>query len=251
MAGNVEMINDAYFQATMIDCWAGPASFIGDGEGSGAYDSGEAKNSIFINCRSVGMDENGRSGSMSFASCGAVGLRIAETCYFENCHAGEQSFALGRACNGTFVNCTAGHRSFGFDGSFGGKATGCRVSGAGFGARTLSGAAKCSGELTDCETTGLLAGGLVLEGAVLRNCKIATEVNGASCLVLADGTSKVINCEILVKQGGTGLPITATSARNVVAAHCRMNNATNDPDGLGANVTNLVASACNVVSNAL
>lgn len=69
-----------------------------------------------------------------------------------------------------------------------------------------------------------------------------------SPLVLQDGNSKIIDCTVLVGDSATGggIPIDDDgSARNVVSVHNRMNNYTNDADGLGANVTNLIdQTAC-------
>lgn len=69
-----------------------------------------------------------------------------------------------------------------------------------------------------------------------------------SALVLQDANSKIIDCTVLVGDSATGggIPIDDDgSSRNVVSAHNRMNNYTNDNDGLGANVTNLIdQTAC-------
>jgi hypothetical protein len=81
---------------------------------------------------------------------------------------------------------------------------------------------------------------------------MAVGKTGTHAITLLDSNSVISNSDIIVSQGGTGLPIYAASALNVAAYACRMNNATNDADGLGANVTNLVTGgAGNVVSNAV
>ena len=55
----------------------------------------------------------------------------------------------------------------------------------------------------------------------------------------------MIGSEILVNDAGTGVPINADSAQNVISVNCTFNNGDNDADGLGANVTNIALTPNN------
>jgi hypothetical protein len=230
---------DMDLSAAMTDCTAGDYGFGGD--------LADAVSGTFTRCA---------GGDYSFGGCNNAGSDCSGT--FIDCVAGERSFALGREFSGSATRCRAGAKSFGgyhagaYYGSFSGAAEDCAAEGASFG----SGHASCvnSGEMVRCRVADMPAA-MRLEGASLRDCElniVATDATNADCVVLADADSRLLGCTLLVKQGGSGVPIKDDgSARNVVAAGCRMNNATNDADGLGANVTNLIAAPGNVVDDGI
>jgi len=110
--------------------------------------------------------------------------------------------------------------------------------------------AYCTGTLIRCTTTGNTRP-LNLDGATLTGCRITNTTTGQDCVRLLDNDSVITDSTLIVFQGGTGIPINAATAKNVTASNCRMNNATNDPNGLGDNVTNLAATPNNTVSDAI
>jgi hypothetical protein len=262
------------FRAKMYDCQGGPYSFIGDGVETGAC---QAVGAQFFRCRVVGLLSSTNAGG--FGACGFLGTAIDADCYFEDCSSGNNSYAIGRNCAGTFVRCRSGSASFGAGGTFSGLAIDCQggdgsfagngvfsgeaircQGGAGsFGSRYVPNiswseqgdAAYCSGILDNCQSEGSPLP-RNLAGARIRNSRLTTTTTGEDGVKLLDSNSVISNSDLIVVQGGTGIPINAASARNVSAYGCRMNNASNDADGLGSNVTNLVTGgAGNVVSNAV
>ena len=241
-AGNHAWLVEAQqeLSATMTDCAAGTYSFGGDL-------SGVDLSGTFTRCT---------AGDYSFGGCNNAGAACSGV--FVECQAGERSFALGHEFSGSAYRCRAGAKSFGgthagaYTGTFSGTAENCLAEGASFGAGHAS--AVNSGRMVRCRVTDMPAA-MHLAGASLRDCElniVASDATHADCVVLEDGNSKLLGCTLLVKQGGTGTPIKDDgTARNVVAAHCRMNNASNDADGLAAGVTNLVAAPNNVVSDSI
>jgi hypothetical protein len=246
---------DGEFRCRMYDCQGGPQSFIGDAlEITGS--TGKATGCRLIRCKCVGtLSVGGDNGDNGFSGCGIVGADVDSTCYFEDCKSGPNSFGLGKLVEATYVRCTGAASSFGSGGIFAGIAIDCDGGLASFGGRNttfdanLSGA-KCTGTLTRCKSIGNVRP-VSLDGATLRGCRFTTTTTGQGCLWLLDSDSVVEDCTLVVVQGGTGVPINAGSALNVSAYHCRMNNASNDVDGLGSNVTNLVTTSGNVVSDSI
>jgi len=229
------------FRPVMYDCHGGKNAFIGD-QGNGA-----------VGARL----ERCRAGIQSFGGCASYGVPIDADSVLIDCTAGERSFALGKACAGTFIRCRGGDTSFGatvsqyYVGEFSGHAEDCYAGKNSFGGRKAGVGAngKCTGELLRCRSVGSdLA--LRLEGAKIRECLLTTTAQDEDGVVLVGGLSKILDTTILVFLGGTGVPINDDgSARSVVCAHCRLNNATSDADGVGPNVTNLIASPANVVDD--
>lgn len=223
----------------MVNCRSiGGYSFFGD------FDNIEV-NGEYINCVSE---------EQSFCGCSEFANAIGSQAFFQNCIAGNLSFGLGKNCAGSFYNCIGGDSCFGgYNGSssthygeFSGYAKGCIAGNNSFG----SGNANCtnSGTMEECKVSGL-GDPMYCEGAEIRNTKITVSTTDKDAIVLKDSNSRITHSEIKVVQGGTGIPINADSALNVVVAQCTMNNASNDADGLGTNVTNLVATPYNVVDD--
>lgn len=250
----------AVFSAKMYDCEAGPYSFIGDFfTGRSAFYS--VAGARFERCKCIGTVYGGEAGGSAFAGCTAVAIPLGSDCWFVDCEAGDLSFGLGVVNAANFIRCRAGASCFGASASntapatFSGYAEDCFAGHDSFGGRIAaadSAAASCklTGTLVRCTVTGNTRP-INLDGATIRDSRITTTTTGQNCLVLLDSDSQITGSELIVLQGGTGVPINAGSAFNVVAVANRMNNATNDADGLGANVTNLVASSGNVVSNSI
>jgi hypothetical protein len=67
------------------------------------------------------------------------------------------------------------------------------------------------------------------------------------CIELDDDDSKIVGTTVEVNDSGTGLPVNAGSAKNVIAVGCVFNNGDNDANGLGANVTNIATNPANGV----
>lgn len=198
---------------------SGSSSFGVNEDGNGVDVSG-----TFVNC--IG-------GHLSFGH-GGLDYAGKASGKFYHCVGGEYAFGGGYLASGTFKNCKGGHMAFG-GGAYGrltGTLDGCEVDGGSAGAPELGGPLYC-------------------EGATIRNSRLKMTATNGHCLVLVDGNTVVENTTLLVNQGENGVPIYAATAQNVVAVHCRMNNASKDADGLGANVTNLVSSSGNVVSDAI
>jgi hypothetical protein len=103
-----------------------------------------------------------------------------------------------------------------------------------------------TGEIVRCTTTGNTLP-LHAAGATIRDSRIENVTLNVDGIVLDDDNSKIINSTIEVNDAGTGVPVNAGAAQNVVAVNCTFNNGDNDPDGLGANVTNLALTASNGV----
>ena len=198
---------------------SGPSSFGVNEETNGVDVSG-----TFVNC--IGGDSSFGYGGLDYAGK-ASGK-------FYHCVGGEYAFGGGYLASGTFKNCKGGHMAFGggADGRLTGTLDGCEVDGGSDGGPELGGPLYC-------------------EGATIRNSRLKMTATNGHCLVLVDGNTVVENTTLLVNHGENGVPIYAATAQNVVAVHCRMNNASKDADGLGANVTNLVSSSGNVVSDAI
>ena len=241
------------FSANMYDCDAGPFSFIGDYL-VGSFSVATCR---FERCKSLGYSMDGNDGYGSFAGCGITGISLPSTCVFVECTSGANSFGIGNHIAGTFIRCRAGETSFGstnggdgVQGTFAGYAEDCTAGANSFGGMLEGASGKCTGTLVRCSVSGNTKP-IRLEGATIRDCRITVATTGIHALTILDSNCSVTNSEIIVVQGGTGLPIYAASALNVVAASNRMNNATNDADGLGSNVTNLVTTSGNVVSNSI
>ena len=245
------------FSAKMYDCMAGPFSFIGDY--FSVQTDTKAQNAIFERCVSTGYSWDGLGdGGGSFAGCNQTAGIIESTCSFTDCVSGEKSFGLGAPTAGTFIRCRAGANSFGSMylisapfGSFNGYAEDCIGGENSFGGNIEGEYGKLTGTLVRCTVTDNVFP-LRLQGATIRDCRITNTTTGRDGVVLLDSLSSITNSDIIVFQGGTGKPINAASARSVVAASNRMNNATTgSATGLGTNVTNLVTVANNVVSNSI
>jgi hypothetical protein len=88
-----------------------------------------------------------------------------------------------------------------------------------------------------------------LRAAMIERCRITTTASGQGALRLLSSGSVITDSTILVVQGFAGIPINAGSAYTATVSGCTMNNAVNDPDGLGANVTNLASPSNNTVTN--
>jgi len=245
---------NARFRAKMYDCQFGPRSIGGD------VASGQITSARFERCKTVGLTSLGGNGE-SFGGCVTFGMPITSAAVFIECDGGDKSFAIGKECAGTFIRCRGGSMCFGgatigtaslggVAGIFSGVAEDCVAGGGSFGGHTQSTLGHCSGTLTRCVITGNNKT-LPLLGAKIRGCRITVTTTDINALTLKDSDSVISDTDIIVVQGGTGIPINAASALNVSAYGCRMNNATNDADGLGTNVTNLVTSAGNVVSDAI
>jgi hypothetical protein len=255
-----DVAQSGQFSATMVDCEAGFGSYIGDYE-VGEQGTHKATNCTMVRCKSVGQwGSSGESGAESFSGCAIFGNDIDSGCYFEECEAGPRSFGLGATCEGTFIRCVGGDNCFGASvtdsgtvGVFAGYAEDCRggkncFGGQGTGAGASNG--RLTGELVRCVSLNS-DNYWFCEGATIRDCRLSTSQTSAATIYLFDSTTKIYNSTILVPAGSTSIPIDAgDGACNVVVANCTMNNASNDADGLGADVTNLVATPYNVVSNA-
>jgi len=247
----------AVFSATMTDCEGMPFSFIGDYLDVPAnFTIGTAS---FTRCKGIGYTWEGSDGEACFAGCNQVSVAIPSTMICVDCKAGQKSFGIGNTNAGQYIRCRAGKSSFGSsnggvgtEGTFSGTAEDC-VAGAGsFGGNDAGAGSlgKCTGTLTRCTITGNEVT-MRLEGAKIRDCRITATTTGIHLLTLLDSASVISNSDLIVLQGGTGVPFYAATAKSAAIYDCRMNNATNDADGLNANVTNLVTTAYNVVSNAV
>jgi len=183
------------------------------------------------------------------------GLDILDSAKFYDCIAGDKSYAMGKDCAGTFYNCIGGDACFGgWDGAsvnygtFSGKAYNCHANGQSFGSGHSAGC-RNTGTMVNCEAIGML-NPIYAVGAEIRKCRLVVTVNNKDGIILKDSATVVYDTDIIVYQGGTGIPINDDGgARNVVAAHNRFNNQSNDADGLGPNVTNLIGAAYNVVDD--
>jgi len=244
---------DGKFRARMIDCQGGGCAFIGDGVES-APNLHCAVGAVLIRCRAIGLiDGLESSGYSAFGGCGFVGSRILNNCYFEDCESGEKSYGLARKVGGTLINCSGGELSFGGNGTFAGTAIGCIAEGGSFGGRNIPAdvtpdAPWNEGTLIKTTITGQERP-MNLRGAIIDRCRITTTTANRDALRLLESGSVIKDSTIRVVQGSTGIPINAGSAYTATVSGCTMNNAVNDPDGLGANVTNLASPSNNTVTN--
>ncbi len=240
---------EAVFSAAMYDCQAGTDSFLGDAEISGSGVTTRATGCVVIRCASIGAyyTAGNEYGKGSFGGCSLFGLNIAADCYFEDSIAGVNSFGLGSINAGTFVRCRGGDYCFGstirntVGGEFSGKAYDCIGGKASFGGEkpwTGDSTGKLSGILVNCISKDSELPWRA-EGATIEGCLLTVVADGEDCIILLDSLSRIHNSTLLVLETGTGIPINAASALTVSAAGNRFNNSDTDPDGLGANVTNL------------
>jgi hypothetical protein len=243
---------DGVCTATMIRCIGGGQSFGGDNSN---ISFGACR---FEQCKCIGISQSGGvTGQGGFGGCIAFGTPSTADSWFVECESGPNSFSVGFEAAGNYIRCRGGDWSFGATfttgtnyGNFSGYAEDCVGGKASFGGTTQAGQGKCTGTLVRCKVEGNTVS-MRLEGANIRDSRIVATTTGIHAVTLLDSASVISNSDLIVLQGGTGLPIYAAAALNVAAYACRMNNATNDADGLGANVTNLVTSAANVVSDAV
>ena len=242
-------------RAKMRDCTAGAYSWGGDATGAsiGAC--------LLERCKAVGLIVGvSGQGVGAFGGCLGVGINIGASAVLVECDAeGGFSFGCGKTVAGTFLRCRGGEISFGggqsdgFPGTFSGYAEDCVGGKGSFGGSNdaaVETTSKLTGTLIRCTITGNDRT-INMQGAIVRGSRITVTTTGKHCVTITDSNSVISDTDLIVFQGGTGRPINAGSAFNVAAYHCRMNNATNDSDGLGVNVTNLVTSAGNVVSNSI
>ena len=234
--------NAAQFKARMDNCWAGGYSFIGD-YATGALGTHEAVGCYLRNCHSVGNYHGSGSGYGAFGGCSTFGTPIDSDCVFIDCTAGDRAFGLGATCAGSFYRCRGGDRCFGstiqaaWAGDFSGYAEDCTAGQNSFGG-TATVTGQLSGTLVRC--VGLRASrARVCAGATIEGCLLTTDTVDTDCLLLLDGTSRIMNSTILVVEGGTGVPINADAAQNVAAAGNCYNNLAVAAQGLGSDVTNV------------
>jgi hypothetical protein len=250
----------AVFSAKMYDCDAGVFSYVGDFPNALSKANYTAENAHFERCRAIGYSNEAgdSSGANSFAGCNITAAAVENTCTFIECEAGARSFGLGNLNQGTYIRCRGEALCFGATsgsntetGEFAGYAEDCVAGSGSFGGTNLAGYGKLTGTILRCTVTGNTES-TRLEGAAIRDSRITTTTTGKHCVQVIDSNSVISNTDLIVLQGGTGVPVYAASALNAAIYACRMNNASNDADGLGSNVTNLVTGgAGNVVSNAV
>jgi hypothetical protein len=225
--------DDGDMHALMYNCVMGPYSVGGDvsgGQVSGRYYS----------CDSTGK---------SFGGCDSFGMNVHEDAYFFDCIGGEGSFGIGRICNGTFISCVGGAKSFGGYnsgtnyGTFSGLAIGCIAGDNSFGSGHAS--SKNNGTMKGCRVTGL-SKPIYCEGAKIEDSFIQVTGTNEDCLILLDGNTVVYNSTLIAN--GTGDVIDTnveTTARNVVAGHCRGNTTIDD------DITNLLTGAATITGDAM
>ena len=209
----------------------GTHAFFGDATGSSF--SGKA-----YNCK---------TGYGGFGGCSSFGVDYTSDAIIMNCEAGENSYALAKDMAGKLYNCIGGGNCFaGNSGTLSGEMYGCIDTAVNAGSTSIS-VVTSGAKIIGCQFYNF-SGNVNLTNALISDCILEITTADRDCFILEDSNSKIYNTTITVS--GTGIPINDDgSARNVVAAHCRMNNASNDADGLGTNVTNLIGTLYNVVDD--
>lgn len=256
-AGAMRLGEDGAFRANMRNCAFGPYSVGGDVLGT---IMGPCR---IENCTAYGMVIGEGSGRACFGGCWVWGIGSLPTAWFIDVTAGCGSFNIGGVAAGKYIRCRVKKKtgeetspSFGssnestLPGEFAGYAEDCVVEiGNAFGAGALPmRPAKLTGKLVRC-TILTAANPIRSEGGTIEDCIINVAANNTDCITLLDGNTRITGSTLTVKQGGTGVPVNAASAQTVFAQNCSMNNASNDNDGLGANVTNTADSPNNVVAD--
>lgn len=239
------------FTAEMRDCFTGIYAIGGDAPG------GVMGPCLLSNVKARGSFA-GFVGIGSFGGCNAIGVSSLPSAWFIDCESGLGSFniGVGKVAAGNYIRCRGGINSFGSAGDFAGYAEDC-VAGAGsFGSRAIgTNHGKLTGTLLRCSIVPGIENivnadtGWRLEGATIRDSRLFVRAPGVHCLTLLDDRSVIDRSDILVKQGGAGLPVFATSPRKVSMTYCRMNNAIRDANGMGNHVTNRVPNGFNVVAD--
>lgn len=264
--GNCPVISTGSIDGTWVNCTANVSGWrvYGSGEFRGRWENviggpysfmGDASGASMVgvhmkNCHVKGFWIDTAAG---FGGCETFAGSIDANCVFEDCTSGNNSFALSQNCAGSFYRCRGGTQSFGSDaenggnGLFSGYAEDCTAGSNSFGGLPTG---TMTGTLVRTTITGNTTT-LRLQGGKIRDSRITTTTTGIHALTLLDSNSKISNTDIIVLQGGTGVPIYAASALNVAAYACRMNNASNDANGFHANVTNLVTTPNNVISDSV
>jgi hypothetical protein len=236
--------NSQKWSPVMTNCHAGTRSFGGDSV------NGTIEGAKITRCTAPGA---------AFGGClyEAMGCD-SDTTYVE-CKAVPygRSFSIGDPCAGTFIRCEGGEFcvastvTVAHPGIFSGYAEDCR-----FGQGSLGGSGDgglgfpsgstfyCDGTIVRCRVTDSEAP-IQLQGAEIRDSYFGVSLTNIDGATLLDGNSVIAGTTIEVDDAGTGIPINAGSAQNVVAVNCTFNNGDNDADGLGANITNLALTPSN------
>jgi hypothetical protein len=229
------------WEPTMFDCKSGVFSYVGDSLGVG----------LGMDCRVIRCE----GGDGVFAGCTAFTGPIPAEALFIDCIGGDKCFGQSAEVAGTFIRCQTGNYSFGGSfsevdtwpnapGRFIGYAEDCTAGKASFGGTENDIDGYLGGELVRCITKGNIQP-IEVQGATIKDSIIETSEINIDALVLLDGNTKIICSEISVNDAGTGIPVNADAAQDVIAVNCTFNNGSNDADGLGANVTNLALTASN------
>jgi hypothetical protein len=87
--------------------------------------------------------------------------------------------------------------------------------------------------------------------AEIYNSRLTQVTTGVDLLSLVASGLSVYNSDLLVLQGGAGIPIVNVdaNAKTLATSHCRMNNASIDADGIGANLTDNIGTPNNVIDD--
>jgi hypothetical protein len=232
------------WEPSMFDCISGSFSFIGDSFGATSD----------MNCHI----ERCRGGDSCFAGCTAFTGTITSEATFIDCVGGDKCFGQAAEVAGTFIRCSAGDSSFGGNFSvvdtwpqapanFSGYAEDCTGGAGSFGGSSEPVAHILSGTMVRCSTTDNVLP-FNVQGATITDSTLTMLTADMDCLNLTDDDSIITGSEILVNDGGTGVPITASIPVLALVEDCTMNNADVEPTGLGANVTNLSLDPNNTIT---
>ena len=241
---------EGQFSAHMDDVVAGAYSFIGDYATSGAG-THKATGCCCRRCSAIGSyalsnavwENQDLYGYGSFAGCDGFGMDIDETCLFIECRAGDRSYGISQLNEGTYYRCVGGDYCFGAsatagNGVFSGKAYDCVGGKGSFGGTGGTTTGGLKGTLIRCVSLNSERAWKVSEGATIVDSVLTIGTTNRNCLELQDSTCRVTGSTLLVVEGGTGVPVYASSAQSVCAVNNSYNNRSVSATGLGSNVTN-------------
>jgi hypothetical protein len=188
-----------------------------------------------------------------WGGCGSFGGHIGSLAYFLRCRAKDNSFAIGRRCEGTFIDTGGGANCFGGTADNPGSPAqygqfvGTHVNGWATGRSWGSGHAIAvnSGTMRNCRLTAM-PDAMYMTGAKIEQCRLAVTGSNKHCVVLNDNNS-VLLFDTLVANG-SGASIYSATAKTVMAHGCAMNTMPGDDVTLASGYT---PTNANTISSAI
>lgn len=247
--------DESVFSAKMYDCEYGTFSVVGDYL-AGRKGTHKVTKCRLERCRALGLRDPDMDsytpGFGTVSGCDTFANDIDDSCVFIEVEMGDNSGGIGAKNEGLWIRCRGGEYCQGstrpaiggvtYPGEFAGIDIGGVWGKGSLGGNALS--VTVPGKLTGTCLGSTVTGSELphrVEGATVEDCLFTMGTNNQDCVTLLDSNSKITNSTLLVVEGGSGIPINASSALSVCAVGNTYNNigATGQVNGLGTNVTNV------------